>query len=600
MNVEENRLRTFADWPTHAAVSADRIAKAGFYYSGIGLEVQCFLCGTKISEWNYGDQAVTRHRQAAPDCPFVLNPSNTCNIPLLPASANDRDLSSSSSSVEQAQSENVTEYQCYLSTAVRSNDPQRQYKTLRQRLESFANWPVSNIVSPDKLAKAGFYYLQQADLVECVFCRGIILQWELGDDPEREHRTHFPNCDFYIRRDNEDDVEDLIKLTNVKLMPGSTTDLKDLGIQAHTVPRRLKHATYEGRLRTFDGWPVDLRQTPEMLATAGFYYVGTEDQVRCFHCDGGLRNWEATDDPWVEHAKWFPKCGFVSIVQGPEFIKECIDNRPPLDPAIVGNVCDSRPPLDRAIAAETSETSEASESNPEEIVEISSATHPTVSTLREQLNDAFYEDMLQSEPAMAALEIGLHVEGVKKALKKRIEETGAPHDSADQLIADVLRNQAMDEDSRAESQNTNSSIDNSLDVIQYFLSLLITEQTLNTSARSMNNSEDSNTCPTINRENERENVQEECTNSTQSCEISDTEDKVLQKANTNSEVSDSLAEENRRLKEARLCKICMDREIAVVFLPCGHLATCVHCAPSLTYCPICRQEIRATVRTFLS
>ncbi|XP_046835439.1 baculoviral IAP repeat-containing protein 7-like isoform X2 [Vespa crabro] len=581
MNVEENRLRTFVDWPTHAAVSADRIAKAGFYYSGIGLEVQCFLCGTKISEWNYGDQAVTRHRQAAPDCPFVLNPSNTCNIPLLPASANDRDLSSSSSSVEQAQSENVTEYQCYLSTAVRSNDPQRQYKTLRQRLESFANWPVSNIVSPDKLAKAGFYYLQQADLVECVFCRGIILQWELGDDPEREHRTHFPNCDFYIRRDNEDDVE-------------------DLGIQAHTVPRRLKHATYEGRLRTFDGWPVDLRQTPEMLATAGFYYVGTEDQVRCFHCDGGLRNWEATDDPWVEHAKWFPKCGFVSIVQGPEFIKECIDNRPPLDPAIVGNVCDSRPPLDRAIAAETSETSEATESNPDEILEISSATHPTVSTLREQLNDAFYEDMLQSEPAMAALEIGLHVEGVKKALKKRIEETGAPHDSADQLIADVLRNQAMDEDSRAESQNTNSSIDNSLDVIQYFLSLLITEQTLNTSARSMNNSEDSNTCPTINRENERENVQEECTNSTQSCEISDTEDKVLQKANTNSEVSDSLAEENRRLKEARLCKICMDREIAVVFLPCGHLATCVHCAPSLTYCPICRQEIRATVRTFLS
>lgn len=166
MNVEENRLRTFVDWPTNAAVSADRIAKAGFYYTGIGLEVQCFLCGRTISEWNYGDQAVTRHRQASPDCPFVLNPSSTCNIPLLPASASDRDLSSSSSSsVEQAQSNNGTEYQCYLSTAVRSNDPQRQYKTLRQRLESFATWPISNIVSPERLAEAGFYYLQQADLV---------------------------------------------------------------------------------------------------------------------------------------------------------------------------------------------------------------------------------------------------------------------------------------------------------------------------------------------------------------------------------------------------------------------------------------------------
>ncbi|XP_068975107.1 E3 ubiquitin-protein ligase XIAP-like [Bombus flavifrons] len=62
----------------------------------------------------------------------------------------------------------------------------------------------------------------------------------------------------------------------------------------------------------------------------------------------------------------------------------------------------------------------------------------------------------------------------------------------------------------------------------------------------------------------------------------------------------ALKEENRKLKEARLCKICMDREIAIVFLPCGHLATCAYCASSLTYCLMCRQEIKATVRTFLS
>ncbi|KAE8750036.1 hypothetical protein FOCC_FOCC003160 [Frankliniella occidentalis] len=62
----------------------------------------------------------------------------------------------------------------------------------------------------------------------------------------------------------------------------------------------------------------------------------------------------------------------------------------------------------------------------------------------------------------------------------------------------------------------------------------------------------------------------------------------------------SLEEENRRLKEARQCKICMDSEACVVFLPCGHLVTCVNCAPSLSDCPICRQAIKATVRTFLS
>lgn len=62
----------------------------------------------------------------------------------------------------------------------------------------------------------------------------------------------------------------------------------------------------------------------------------------------------------------------------------------------------------------------------------------------------------------------------------------------------------------------------------------------------------------------------------------------------------SLEEENRLLKEARLCKICMDNEVGIVFLPCGHLATCVNCAPNLQDCPVCRSSIKATVRTFLS
>lgn len=64
--------------------------------------------------------------------------------------------------------------------------------------------------------------------------------------------------------------------------------------------------------------------------------------------------------------------------------------------------------------------------------------------------------------------------------------------------------------------------------------------------------------------------------------------------------SESLEEEVRRLREARLCKICMDKEVGVVLLPCGHLVTCVLCASSLPRCPVCRENIKATVRTFLS
>lgn len=59
-------------------------------------------------------------------------------------------------------------------------------------------------------------------------------------------------------------------------------------------------------------------------------------------------------------------------------------------------------------------------------------------------------------------------------------------------------------------------------------------------------------------------------------------------------------EEQLRLQEERMCKVCMDREVSVVFVPCGHLVTCGECASNLRLCPICRAVIRESVRTFMS
>lgn len=67
------------------------------------------------------------------------------------------------------------------------------------------------------------------------------------------------------------------------------------------------------------------------------------------------------------------------------------------------------------------------------------------------------------------------------------------------------------------------------------------------------------------------------------------------------DISDLPMEEQlRRLQEERTCKVCMDREVSIVFIPCGHLVVCKDCASSLRKCPICRSTIKGTVRTFLS
>ena len=49
---------------------------------------------------------------------------------------------------------------------------------------------------------------------------------------------------------------------------------------------------------------------------------GYADHVKCFFCDGGLRNWEPQDDPWQEHVKWFPRCPFVHMIKGDAFVEE--------------------------------------------------------------------------------------------------------------------------------------------------------------------------------------------------------------------------------------------------------------------------------------
>jgi hypothetical protein len=39
------------------------------------------------------------------------------------------------------------------------------------------------------------------------------------------------------------------------------------------------------------------------LTEAGFFYEGPSDMVRCFWCDGGMKDWEKGDNAWIEHAK---------------------------------------------------------------------------------------------------------------------------------------------------------------------------------------------------------------------------------------------------------------------------------------------------------
>uniref|UniRef100_A0A9I3VTV8 RING-type domain-containing protein n=1 Tax=Biomphalaria glabrata TaxID=6526 RepID=A0A9I3VTV8_BIOGL len=61
-----------------------------------------------------------------------------------------------------------------------------------------------------------------------------------------------------------------------------------------------------------------------------------------------------------------------------------------------------------------------------------------------------------------------------------------------------------------------------------------------------------------------------------------------------------IKETNLHLRQQTVCKMCLDNEVSVVFLPCGHLVSCSECSSAVSKCPMCRADVKGIVRAFLS
>lgn len=65
---------------------------------------------------------------------------------------------------------------------------------------------------------------------------------------------------------------------------------------------------------------------------------------------------------------------------------------------------------------------------------------------------------------------------------------------------------------------------------------------------------------------------------------------------------DQLEEEVCYMLRRVMCKICLEKEVEVLFLPCNHLVSCQSCNERLTQkiCPFCRDTYQATIRVYLA
>ncbi|KAL6043875.1 hypothetical protein STEG23_011831, partial [Scotinomys teguina] len=177
------------------------------------------------------------------------------------------------------------------------------------RLKTFVTYDTFRSWTPQDMAAAGFYFTGVKLGVQCFCCSLILFGTSVRKTPIESHKRLRPGCDFLLGKDVGNIGKYDVRVKSPEKLRGGKARYQD----------------EEARLESFENWPFYAHGTsPRVLSAAGFVFTGKRDTVQCFSCGGCLGNWEEGDDPWKEHAKWFPKCEFLQSKKSSEEIAQYI------------------------------------------------------------------------------------------------------------------------------------------------------------------------------------------------------------------------------------------------------------------------------------
>ena len=315
------RIHSFNNFPREVNIFTSFLARAGFYYTGVSDEVRCYACGITHRKWTSRDDPIAIHRRLSPSCSHVINLYSTDGHSYS-VSANSEQLSVSSPNSTYYHPNNT------LTTSVPRTDSTTYSHNFSSTNTSMQNQCTSSISDNERhnsVSRNGPVLdrnnTQTDTTTNPSFSKneGLIQNRSSAnrnnDPPQCENDTFTTNG---ISTHFQSKPNEYSKSSETK--HPFKDNLSSTGINVEK-PRYQDYAPLQVRISSYQGWPSYLDQTPRDMAKAGFLYAGYQDYTRCFFCGGGLRNWEAGDDPWVEHARWFPKCAYLRQSKGDKFVE---------------------------------------------------------------------------------------------------------------------------------------------------------------------------------------------------------------------------------------------------------------------------------------
>ncbi|XP_060831110.1 E3 ubiquitin-protein ligase XIAP-like [Bombus pascuorum] len=290
------------------------------------------------------------------------------------------------------------------------------------------------------------------------------------------------------------------------------------------------------RLSTFRNWPIYLAIPPTILAAAGFFYTGISNKVKCFVCQVEINYSSQHLIPMRVHKAYSPECRFVRK-------EDC------------GNVSIKESNLlrPRSVSKEANLEYLSYESRLDTF-----ATWPNTCIKSEELADAGFYSNGKNDTAVCH-HCGIAIDNWSPG-----EDPWKRHAISSPGCCYIIKARGLEYIKNATGQDFYETP---------------TEAQIETTVGNHERSHD-------------ENETDDNTRIINLC--------YILYLNMLFTILAALEQENQELEDARSCKVCTVREATVVFLPCGHLATCQYCSPTFTKCIICREELKAAVRIVFS
>jgi hypothetical protein len=328
---EKLKLRTKSGIHTVNFMSA-----GGFYYTGNGDTARCDDCGLEVSNWRADMIPFKIHSKQKPDCSFVRNIiTSLSNAPASPSSSSTTTTRNTSISTEQQNPPKRQKIEPVDSQSI-ANALVEMNLTIQVRRRTFSHWHQRTIPSSAQMIEAGFFNCNVGDRVICIYCNLICQQWTPHtDDPCEVHKILSPNC-IYVKSKLIRPAASSIIIVNENSM--GTTSSSQLTTASNLEPLRSNEIVFTAacnpayteipkRHASFATWPIENLPPVDDLVRAGFFYTGTKTIVTCFYCNGSLQNWGASDNPMIEHARWFPHCAYAKQLCGDEMYRKIQESK---------------------------------------------------------------------------------------------------------------------------------------------------------------------------------------------------------------------------------------------------------------------------------